>query len=377
MAPLVVLHLLHLLMATPFPGVQRSVWLLQRPGWQHQESALIEALRIYTGDLKVAISLKVDEAKGTTPAAQLRAAQDQCSSKISMVVWFADDAKEPVLQVLHCATLFVDQLPCPRRFSIESYAQTLALKIRALLAQEPEIKIGDETPEQGKEDHEDEEEGLTLEAVPAAGSAATGKPGSARAESDAHDDAAAALASRPSSRSVGGVPPQPGIEIGLAYLLATTADWNGMRQGAALRLGLVLPRYRLAIELDSALTTPAVWNSNGTRVSVTEIPLGISLSFRWQRGGWMLSCGPRFSLHIAEAEASSSNGRRGAGSENSIGLGASEQIRYDVWGKIGLHVSITNEILLPRTKFTAAGQEVARSGLFQGAFTVGAVYRFL
>ena len=373
------LHLLHLLMATPSPGVHRSVWLLQRPGWQHQESALLEALRIYTGDLKVAIALKVDEAKGTTPAAQLRAAQDQCSSKISMVVWFADDAKEPALQVLHCATLFVDQLPCPRRFSMESYAQTLALKIRALLAQEPEIKTGNATSTQGKEDEEDEEdvEPSTLQATPDVATETTGHPGSVLAKSNADNDAAEALAARPSSYSVGAATPQPGIEIGLSYLLATTADWEGLRQGGALRLGLVLPRYRLAIELDSALTTPAVWNSNGTRVSLTEIPLGLSLSFRWQRGSWMLSCGPRFSMHIAEAEASSPNGRRGAGSENSVGLGASEQIRYNVWGKIGLNVSITNEIMLPRRRFTAAGQEVAGSGLFQGALTVGVVYRFL
>lgn len=361
-------------MATPSPGVHRSVWLIERPGWQRQESALIEALRIYTGDLKVAITLKVDDAKGTAPAAQLRAAQDQCSSRISMVVWFAGDAKDPVLQVLHCATLFVDQLPFPRRFSIESYAQTLALKMRALLALEPEIKSADEASELDEEDIEDVLS--TLEAVTELTDDASGKPGFELAASKADDDTAEASASHPSSHSSEGDPTQPGIEIGLAYVLATTADMDGMRQGGSLRLGLGLPRYHIAVELDSALTTPATWDASGTRVNLTEIPLGLSVSIRWQRGRWMLSCGPRFSLNIAEAEATSPGGRRGAGAEISIGLGASEQIRYDMLGRFGLNVSITNEIMLPRRRFTVAGQQVAGSGFFQGAVTAGAVYRF-
>ena len=366
------LLILQLLMATPSPGVHRSVWLIERPGWQRQESALIEALRIYTGDLKVAITLKVDDAKGYTPAAQLRAAQDQCSSKISMVAWFAGDAKEPVLQVLHCATLFVDRLPCPGRFSIESYAQTLALKMRALLAQEPEIKIGDETSESDEEEEEDELSTLGA----AVGDETTGKPGLELAASRSDGDLANPSASRPSDHSIEVDRAQPGIEIGLAYLLATTANLDGLRQGGSLRLGLALPRYRLAIELDSALSTPVERDANGTRVSLTEIPLGLSMSFRWQRGRWMLSCGPRFSLQISEAEATSPDRRRGAGSENSFGLGAIEQIRYDVWGQVGLNVSISNEIMLPRRRFTVAGQQVAGSGFFQGAVTAGAVYRF-
>ena len=355
-------------MATPSPSVPRSVWLIERQGWQRQESALLESLRIYTGDLKVAITLKADDAKGNTPAAQLRAAQNQCSSRISLVVWFTGDAKEPVLEVLHCATLLVDQLPCPRRFSDESFAQTLALKIRALLAQEPEIS---ETSEPDEE--EDDDELSTLEALPGFG-IATGNTGLAPATPNA--DLAEALAAHPASPTLAAAPAQPGIEIGLAYLLGTTADWNGLRQGGSLRLGLVLPRYHLAIELNSDLTTPVVRGSNGTRVSLTEIPLGLSTSIRWQHGSWMLSCGPRFSLHILEAEATNPDGRRGAGSEISIGLGASEQIRYNVWGQVGLNLSITNEIMLPRRKFTVTGQEAVVSGYFQGAITAGVVYRF-
>jgi len=363
------LLVLQLLMAAPSPGVQRSVWLLERPGWQRQESALLEALRIYTSDLKVAITLKVDDAKGNEPAAQLRAAQDQCSSRISMVAWFAGDVKEPMLQVLHCATLFVDQLAYPRRSSIESYAQTLALKIRALLALEPDLKMEAETSVPDEKDEENHGPSM-LKAVPELGNSG----GTLGAALD--DVSAETLASRSSSHSSAATPAQAGMEIGLSYLLATTADWEGLRQGVSLRLGLVLPRYRLAIELDSSLSTPVVRDANGTRVSLAEIPLGLSVSFRWQRGKWMVSCGSRFSLHIAEAEATSSDGRRGAGSENSIGLGASEQIRYDVWGQVGVSVSLTNEIMLPRRTFTVVGKEVAGSGLFQGGVMVGAVYRF-
>jgi hypothetical protein len=366
------LLVLQLLTATSSSHVQRSVWLVERPGWQRQESALLEALRIYTSDLRAAITLKPDDAKGNTPAAQLRAAQDQCSSRVSMVVWFAGDAKEPVLQILHCATLFVDQLPCPRHLSVESLAQTLALKIRALLAQEPELRIGDETSE---EDAGEIHGRATSAALAGDGGATAGNPGDELPEVQGREDPSI-LPSRHATGS-GAPPPAPlGLEIGLAYMVGSTADWAGVHQGGSVRVGMVLPRYHWAIELDGVLTTAVVREDTGQRTSLDEFPVGLTLSRRWRHGMWMVSCGPRVSMHFVHAEATSSRGEWGTSWRTSVGLGASELVRYDGWGPIGLFASLANEIVLPRRKFTVAGQEIADSGFFQVAVLAGVVYRF-
>jgi hypothetical protein len=362
------LLVLQLLTATSSPQVQRRVWLIERPGWQRQESALLEALRIYTSDLKAAITLKPDDAKGNTPVAQLRAAQDQCSSRVSMVAWFAGDAKEPVLQILHCATLFSDQLPCPRHLSIESLAQTLALKIRALLAQEPDLRIGGDTSET---DADENDGASTLAAAPDGGATTLGGLGDEPAAGQGGEDADSDLPSRH------GVPPaEPGLDIGLAYVVGSTADWSGVHQGAALWLAMSLPRYHLAIEVDGTLTTPVVRGDSGQHTSLDEFPVGLTLSRRWRRGRWMVSVGPRVSMHFVHTQATTAQGVWGTSWRTSVGLGASELLRYDGWGPIGLFASLTNEIVLPRRKFTVAGQEMMESGFFQGAVLAGVVYRF-
>ena len=299
-----VLLVLRLLFATSSPDVQHGVWLIERPGWQRQESALLEALRIYTSDLKSAITLKPDDAKGNTPAAQLRAAQDQCSSRVSMVVWFAGDAKAPVLQILHCATLVVDHLPCSRHLSVESLAQTLALKIRALLAQEPDFRIGEDRSETDAE----ENDGLaTLAAVSDDGATTVGQPGDALTEVQGREDPSV-LPSHHASDHGAPPPAQLGIEIGLAYLVGSTADWAGVHQGGSMRVGLVLPRHQWAIELDGVLTTAVVREDTGQRTSLDEFPIGLALSRRWQSGRWMASCGPRVSVHFVHAESTMAGG---------------------------------------------------------------------
>ena len=368
------LLVLQLLTATFPPDIQRSVWLIERPGWQRQESALLEALRIYTSDLKAAVTLKPDEAKGNTPTAQLRAAQDRCSSKVSMVAWFTGDAKQPVLRILRCATLFADQLPCPRYLSVESLAQTLALKIRALLAQEPELRLGNEAPDEAPDKAPDETSQMDADEIDGLASMDLA---SDDGETTAQIPEDPSVLPAGSAGSRGAPPPAPlGIEIGLAYLMGSTADWAGVHQGGSVRVGLVLPGHHLAIEVDGVLTTAVVREDTGQRTSVDEFPIGIALSRRWRRDRWMVSCGPRVSVHFVHAEAIGSQGVWVKSWRTSVGLGASELLRYDGWGPIGLFAALTNEIVLPRRSFTVADQEIAGSGFFQGAFLAGVVYRF-
>jgi hypothetical protein len=352
------LLVLQLLTATSPLDVHHSVWVIERPGWQRQESALLEALRIYTSDLKAAITLKHDDARGNTAAGQLRAAQDRCSSRVSMVVWFTGDAKNPVLQILHCATLSPDQLPCPRHFPSSRLRKPWRSRF-ARCSPRSRILVG------GDERTSDD------------AASRPGKPGNeVAAEVQGSERATAALPSRPFGSSSDAPSVRLGIEIGLAYLVGSTADWAGVHQGGSLRVGVVLPRYHLAIELDGVLTTAVVSEDTSHSTSLDEFPIGIALSRRWQRGRWVLSCGPRLSVHFVHAQATSPEGRQGESWRTSVGLGASELVRYDGWGPIGLFASLTNEIVLPRRKFTVAGQEMAGSGFFQGAILAGVVYRF-
>jgi hypothetical protein len=271
----------------------------------------------------------------------------------------------------HCATLFTDQLPCPRHLSLESLAQTLALKIRALLAQEPDLRIGDATSETDAAVND------VLDLGGLRGRLACRRLAMSRAMIWLSRDAeSAVLPSRPLA-----VPATP-HPLGLASR-SVWPTWSARRRtgrvctkgapcGSAWScLGTIWP-----LKLDGVLTTAVVSEDTSHRTSLDEFPIGLALSRRWQRGRWVLSCGPRISVHFVHAEATSPDGRQGESWRTSVGLGASELLRYDGWGPIGLFASLTNEIVLPRRKFTVAGQEMAGSGFFQGAILAGVVYRF-
>lgn len=383
--------LLHLLMttsSTDVDGAEQSLWLLERAGWQREESALLEALRIYTRDLRVAITFSMIPSEANSAEAQREVAQERCSSAVSLVAWFSGDSRMPVLNLFHCASQVADQLPSSPQNDLELSAQTLALKIRGLLAVKTTARTGlsadqkaakpPRLPTQGADATLpfDEEASDGLGRVARRGSAAeelvkrAQQSGPSFTSSTLRDARTSQPSRRPSRRG-------DNLEIGLAYGLSSTANWQGRRQGASWRVALSFATRPLAVEADASWGTSVVGRATGNQTILRDVPVGLALSWRWETTRWLFSCGPRISLHLIQADGSSPDGRNGSVLSYSTGLGALEQVRYRLWGGISLQAALINEILVPRQRFTVGGQNTLQVGFLQWGLFVGAVYRFL
>jgi hypothetical protein len=179
----------------------------------------------------------------------------------------------------------------------------------------------------------------------------------------------ATLADRPAP-----VPAPNPWELGLGYsLLAASAD-SGLRQGATLRLGSSLGIWPVAIEADVTFATSMALGASGYRGSASDLPMGLGLSVRWNMSPWLLAAGPRASLHYVKANASSPDGREGRGSRFAVGVGAVGQMRYQAWKALGFAMALSSEVVMPRQRFTLDRNYPLDVGMWQWALTVGVVY---
>jgi hypothetical protein len=336
------LCLLSLLLATAAPGTEKTVWLLEQTDWQREEAALLEALLMYTRDLRVPITISMtpnepDAAAGDTPATetpedQVQTAQARCASGALLVLWFGGDRTAPSLSMVHCGQSTVTKMRLVPVDDLDLAAQTLALKLRGVIAQIP---------------HEPSRPS-TKSKPPADSSGLADKP-------------AAVVAPNP-------------WELGLGYsLLAASAD-SGLRQGATLRLGSSLGRWPIAIEADATFATSMALGASGYRGSASDLPMGVGLSVRWDMSPWLLAAGPRASLHYVKANASSPDGREGQDSSFALGVGALGQMRYQAWKTLAFAMALSSEVVMPRQRFTLDRSYPLDVGMWQWALTVGVVY---
>ena len=338
------LCLLFLLLATAAPGREKTVWLLEQTDWQREEAALLEALLMYTRDLRVPITISMtptepdpaaaDAPADAAPEAQVQTAQARCASGALLVLWFGGERTAPSLSVYHCGQSVETKMRLMPVDDLDLAAQTLALKLRGVVAQMPDEPSRPSTKSPAK--------------IP--GDSAT-------------------LADRPAPVAA----PNP-WELGLGYsLLAASAD-SGLRQGATLRLGSSLGQWPVAIEADATFATSMALGASGYGGSASDLPMGLGLSVRWDMSPWLLAVGPRASLHYVKANASSPDGREGHASSFAVGLGALAQMRYQAWKTLGFATALSSEVVMPRQRFTLDRSYPLDVGMWQWALTFGVVY---
>jgi hypothetical protein len=336
------LLIVHWLVAATTPAAEESVWLLERANWQREETALLEALRIYTRDLKVPITISAIPSQAETREDQRAVARTRCASDASIVVWFSGDSTTPGLLVLRCVSEKEYWLPLLPAEDLDLAAQTLALKIRGLLTEAAPGGAGGQA-------------GTSVAREPAPTQKAAPKVGSETA----------VLVRR-----------NLDIEVGLAYAFGAADAFSGLREGALLRLAVVSMRWPIALEVDGAVSTSVVSGAGGYRLTMSEIPIGVALSARMTLASWTLSCGPRVSLHLVQADGVSPDGRSGSTTNLSTGLGALEQVRYRASKAASLSLSLSNEAIVPRRRFTLDGRDRLDVGLFQWTLAAGVVLHF-
>jgi hypothetical protein len=333
---------LSLLLATAAPGVEKTVWLLEQNDWQREEAALLEALLMYTRDLRVPITISLTPAEGEAALgeatadlveSQVETARTRCAAGAWLVLWFGGSRTEPSLSVYRCAETAELKMPLLPVDDLDLAAQTLALKLRGVIAQIPEA------------------------AERSAG------PNRKAAASSLHTRAEP-------ERETGS------WELGLGYaLLAASAD-SGLRQGGTLRLGRPLVRWPVAVEVDATLAASLSYGARGYRVSANDLPLGLSLTFRSGMSGWLFAGGPRVSLHYVTATGSGPDGRKGNDSSISAGLGGMAHMRYQTWKTLALGMTLMTEVVMPRQRFTLDKSYPLDVGMWQWALTAGVVYSF-
>lgn len=363
-----------LIASTP-PVAEKGVWLLQNTGWLREETALLYALRIYTRDLKIPITISMVPSRGETLEEQREGARTRCALDAALVAWFSGDKAAPELFVLGCASEEEHRLPLLPAKDRDLAAQTLALKIRGLLTEA--------TSAEANNDH----------TFPVAGQPSWTQPGEWASEVELKGaDAefvgagqAASLPLRPESIVAGTLkkaqePGEPGkrkraVEGGLEWAFGMPHAFSGLHHGLLFRLAVVPSRLPLALEMDAALMTSVAGKVAGYQLTVSEIPVGVALSARLSGPSWTVSIGPRVSLHRVQAYAVSPDGRSGSATNFSAGLGAIERVLYNVSETASFVLSLSNEAIVPGQRFTMDGQNRLDVGRFQWTLSAGVVVR--
>lgn len=350
-----VLALLLLLSATAAAAAPSRVLLLRRAIWSAEEAALLEALRIYTRDLGCAIVTEAAPPERLDERHLDRAGARGRQAGADVVAWFAE-AEELRLFALRLPSGDLQSTPVTPRRDLEVAAPTLALKLRAFLTREAPLA-----------------DGPVEEARAEAAPAPRAPPRRAEGPGPAAPPGAA-LVTRPAPA---GRRRAVQLELGLGYGLDLPTDVTWLRHGLVLRAGLALGRVPIAVLIDGALSTQPAVDVASYRVTINDVPIGVTVSARWVRSRVLLSAGPRASLHVLSAAAEGAGARGGQALRYAAGLGASAEVRYRVLPFLSLALSVLAEGTTPRQRFTVEGVEAADLGPFRFGASLGAMFQVL
>lgn len=367
----------------------QRILLLHHATWRKEESALLEALRIYTRDLNGAIV----SADATNEAAQSignralsTVAEQGRKASAHAVAWFFDDGGLR-LYTLRVATLDLQITPVVPRDDLEVAAQTLALKLRAFLTQDAETAtrvVSQRSQAQADESviRHDRQKSTSHE-KPDDQVAALSEPSSQAA---VEVDSTVSSTARPSGFVLEAAVPMRSrvtlarrvrFEVGFAYGVDVPLDPQWLRHLLVLRTAVSFTNRPLAIELDGAVATRPTSVTGSYLVEIGDYPIGLALSLRLQRPRFLLSLGPRASLHIIQATLPGTGVSGGDILRFSAGFGGSAQGRVRLFRFLSLNLAVIAEGTIPRQRFTVGGAVAADLGSFRFGSSLGLLFEVL
>jgi hypothetical protein len=92
---------------------------------------------------------------------------------------------------------------------------------------------------------------------------------------------------------------------------------------------------------------------------------------RW----WTLAGGPEVSVHRISADGFGPDGRGGSSVATLAGLGAVERVMLNFSRTVSFGLSASNEVLVPRDRFSFDGRTQFEVGLFHWLLSAGIVVR--
>ena len=352
------LRLLVLLILELLPQVgERELVLCEQPGWRPEEESLVAALHVYTRDLNLAL-LTVPEAGVTSEQAQLRAAQARCGPNVVMVIWFGRELGAPTLKALACAdrSLRKEPLSPPEDLSLAS--QTLALKLRGLLAVAG-LPSDLPTPPQPAD---------TAKPAPVPGPTVPARPGP-RAPEPVAVARPAASGPAPAPHPVPGAPDGPDVSVG--FLAQSSPDGTWLRPGALLRGTFPFAKQRLAVVGDVGFLRATDGPAGPPQLTLSELSFTVAIPVRMHAGAHVFEVGPLVGAHVYWANAQAPGGQSDQSVTASWSVGLLAAARAKLTKRWGLFLSLAGRSLFPRQVYTVAGQRRPAIGLFDVDLAVG------
>jgi hypothetical protein len=344
-------------------------------GLAAEEERLVEALRIYTGDVDGRLVLAGKAPGALEPSVITELTRAARREGADVVVWGGRRADgRPIFYVLDVAARDLRETEI-EPLGAERAAVDVALKVRALLFSH---RAGQGKGE-GAAQLDAKVEGAH-DAAPPPGLAAPTPSGPAAAAPTppapplAEPRPAAPVVAEPAAPAAAPVvvvraapverpvSHRLGFTAGYELVLPTDRTWlrNGALLSAELRLGRGA-RGSLSIFVDGALETRPSGQVRGFDVTVSDVPIGVGLLVTRASPTVSVAAGPRASLHAFDVRASD-DGRAGTSRRYAAGLGGAVRLdlRLATYMKICLGASI--EGLVPKQEFTIAGQPAVDTG---------------
>lgn len=354
-----------------------GVVLLHRRGATQREAPLFDALRIYTRDLGLSATMGPDAPATLSSEDLLEVASYARQEGAEVVVWFGGENDRPALFALRVATNDLRATEVTGD-DLDGAARTLALKVRTLLT--PGVSVEErvwtpvaETPATPKPPEAVSPPAPPRVAPPPTAAPALPPPGAtAPSAAPASAPAAGANAVVAAAPSVGR--PPAWLEATAAYQIGGPPDSTWLRQGLSIRLAVPLRRYPVAPFLDVAATNrPSSMTSAGT-IEVSDVPIGLGLAARWRRSRLLLDFGPRASLHVLSVSGAATDGRPGAATRYTAGVGGLIGGVYFLTDRLGIAATFIAEALLPRREFDIDHRLVADLGAADFSGSAGLLF---
>ena len=341
------------------------------------ESALLDALRVYTRDLGCEVVAGRAPPPEPSPMELGRADARGRAAGATMVVWIGRVDGNPVLYALRVAGGPLHRTPLAGRAGGDPalVARTLALKVRALYSRPPAERTAEWTQVNVavgppvKTGLDDEAQHVAPAPGPAATAPATVSPAQPPATVPGGRPASSMSSGPAVSAERGRLAPDrrtsTGIEVGAAGagVLGLPSDPRWVSGGASVRLALLLPDLPIAVELDAWPTVRLGVEVANTRTDTWDVPVGLAATWRWGRGRWVGALGPRISVHAVHASVVRSGRRSESSTAAGAGLGLIAQGRVAIARGWSFALIVGGEVLLPRTEFVDEAQRAERAPL--------------
>ncbi|HEX4404250.1 MAG TPA: hypothetical protein VH560_05445 [Polyangia bacterium] len=346
-----------------------STILILAGGLGADEDRLVEALRIYTGDVdgRLVLAGKAPAVSEPRAVEQLTKAARQEGAEV--VVWGSRRADgHAVFYVLDVAA------PDLRETEIEPLggeraAVDVALKVRALLFRRRERAApadAEATPP-----------------APVAPSSAVVEP-LAPATVDVPAVVAAPVVGAPAPADAGStvVVARPSAErlvrhrlaLSAAYELVVPTDKTWLRHALQVGVAVRLGRGKtspLSLFVDGAWSTRPATTAHGFTVTMSDVPIGAGLLLTRASAAISVSAGPRACLHDFDVSASDGGARSGSSRRYAVGLGGVARADLSLAAYMKVYLGASIEALVPKQQFTIAGQSALDTGAMVSGISAG------